>query len=75
VKPRREALERIAQRVVDKALDGDRDAIVEIGNRLDGKPRQEIAADFDATFHIHWPLPPSALEDALSREGDESMPD
>ena len=34
------ALARIAETVVDKALDGDRDAIQEIANRLDGKPVQ-----------------------------------
>lgn len=34
------ALAKIAEKVVDKALDGDRDAIQEIANRLDGKPVQ-----------------------------------
>ena len=34
------ALAKIAEVVVDKALDGDRDAIQEIANRLDGKPVQ-----------------------------------
>jgi hypothetical protein len=36
------ALRMIAEVVVKKALEGDRDAIQEIGNRLDGKPAQAI---------------------------------
>lgn len=36
------ALKAIAKKVVEKALDGDRDSIQEIGNRLDGKPVQAI---------------------------------
>lgn len=34
------------------ALDGDKDAISEIGNRLDGKARQAIDA-VGTTFHVH----------------------
>jgi hypothetical protein len=56
------------------ALDGDLDAIHEIGNRLDGKPRQQIAAEVGTTFHVHWSLPPHPLETALGHEGDESTP-
>ena len=42
-----QALDRIAKVVVQQALDGDRNAIQEIGNRLDGKPHQsmEVAVD------------------------------
>ena len=36
------ALKAIAQKVVEKALDGDKDCWQEIGNRLDGKPAQAI---------------------------------
>jgi hypothetical protein len=36
------ALRHIADRVVEKALDGDKDAWQEIGNRFDGKPSQSI---------------------------------
>lgn len=39
---RGEALERIAQVVVKKALEGDKDATKEIGDRLDGKPAQAV---------------------------------
>lgn len=37
-----EALDKIAEMVVLKALAGDKDSIVEIGNRLDGKPAQAL---------------------------------
>lgn len=37
-----EALDKIAEQVVIKALAGDKDAIAEIGNRLDGKPAQAV---------------------------------
>jgi hypothetical protein len=61
-----QALGRIAQRVVLMALDGDKDVISEIANRLDGRPRQQIDAGVQTTVRIHWPLPPSPLEQALS---------
>lgn len=38
-----QALRRIAEVVVTKALTGDKDAIKEIGDRLDGKPAQSVA--------------------------------
>lgn len=37
-----QALDKIAEAVVLKALTGDKDSIAEIGNRLDGKPAQAI---------------------------------
>lgn len=36
------ALRKIAEKLVEKAVDGDKDAWQEIGNRLDGKPVQAI---------------------------------
>ena len=39
------ALAKIAQKVVEKALEGDQKATEEIANRLDGKPTQVIAGD------------------------------
>lgn len=38
-----QALRRIAEVVVMKAIGGDKDAIKEIGDRLDGKPAQSVA--------------------------------
>jgi hypothetical protein len=43
-----QALDKIAELVVMKALLGDKDSIAEIGNRLDGKPAQAIVGDDDA---------------------------
>lgn len=37
-----QALAKIAQKVVEQALAGDKDSIQEIGNRLDGKPAQAL---------------------------------
>jgi hypothetical protein len=39
---RGQALFKIATRVVEQALDGNTNAITEIGNRLDGKPHQSM---------------------------------
>lgn len=42
-----ETLEKIAAKVVQGALEGDKDCWTEIGNRLDGKPAQAIVGDND----------------------------
>lgn len=42
-----QALERVAMRVVEDAINGSKDAWQEIGNRLDGKPAQVIIGDDD----------------------------
>lgn len=42
---RGKALKAIAMKVVEKAVEGDKDSIQEIGNRLDGKPAQAIVGD------------------------------
>lgn len=41
----KQALEKIAEVVVTKALAGEQWAIQEIGNRMDGKPAQAITGD------------------------------
>ncbi len=43
-----EALNRIASQYVNSAINGDKDAIVEIANRLDGKPAQSLNVDEDS---------------------------
>lgn len=43
-----QALDKIAEMVVMQALGGSKDAWLEIGNRLDGKPAQAIVGDDDA---------------------------
>lgn len=40
--PQGQALSKIAERVVIQALAGEKDAIQEIGNRLDGKAAQSV---------------------------------
>jgi hypothetical protein len=42
-----QALDKIAEMVVMQALAGSKDAILEIGNRLDGKPAQVLIGDDD----------------------------
>ena len=61
-----QALDKIARIVVEKALDGDKDAIWEIGNRLDGKPHQSVShsgEDGSAPIQIAWPLPRTKLDE------------
>lgn len=61
-----QALDRIARTVVEKALDGDRDAITEIACRLDGKPHQSVShsgEDGSAPIQIAWPLPKTKLDE------------
>lgn len=41
----RKTLDSVAEAVIDLALAGNRDAWIEIGNRMDGKPAQEIIGD------------------------------
>lgn len=47
-----QALDKLAELVVQQALAGNKDAWQEIGNRLDGKPAQTIAGDPDAPLEI-----------------------
>lgn len=44
----RAALEKIADMLIDKALDGDMAAIKEVGDRTDGKAVQQIEAHITA---------------------------
>lgn len=43
-----QALNRIADQFVKSAYSGDKEAIQEIANRLDGKPAQAVAIDEDS---------------------------
>lgn len=63
-----QVLDRIAERVVLMALKGDKDAIAEIGNRLDGKPRQEVDAAVETPFIVQWPMPRHRLQQMLDAE-------
>jgi hypothetical protein len=50
-------LRKIAQAVVDAAIAGDMQAAKEIGDRMDGKPRQEIEANVNETVQYVARLP------------------
>jgi hypothetical protein len=50
---RKEALHRIALKIVEKALAGDATAMREIGDRLDGKPAQTIQGDTDQPLVVN----------------------
>jgi len=52
----RQALEKIAEVVVDAALAGEQWAVQEIGNRFDGKPAQSVDLQGNMTAEIKWPL-------------------
>ncbi len=52
-----QALDRLADKLVEKGLEGDIPAIREIGDRLDGKPAQSIMTDDDTgpiKMEITW---------------------
>jgi len=49
---RGQALRKIAEKLVEKALEGDMAAIVEIGNRLDGKPAQPVLGQHDLPLTV-----------------------
>ena len=42
----------LANKLVDKALEGDVQALKEIGDRMDGKPRQEIEATVETHNYV-----------------------
>ncbi len=48
-----QALRKIADGVVERAMLGDRDAVNEIAVRLDGKPVQPVAVEADTTLTIN----------------------
>lgn len=59
------ALRRIADKLVSLALDGDIRAIQEIGNRLDGLPKQQVEVHGQGTYVV---LIPSADQTAQAWE-------
>jgi len=54
-------INKLADKLLDKAEEGDMAALKELGDRLDGKPAQTIAGDPDAPQHmvIGWANPQS----------------
>ena len=62
---KRRKLELIAEKLVAKAIEGDNWCIGQVGDRLDGKPkeRQEHAGLMDHAIRIIWPgMPPIGNE-------------
>lgn len=47
-----EMLEVLADKLIDAALDGDLSALKEMGDRLDGKPSQQIVGAGDIGEHL-----------------------
>ena len=54
---RGQVLGRIAKKVIDRAMAGDKDAWQEIGNRLDGRPAQSVTVQGDEDNPITVNLP------------------
>jgi hypothetical protein len=54
-----EALQDLASKLVDAADGGDLQALKEVGDRLDGKPKQTVGGDEDAplAMTITWKQP------------------
>ena len=54
-----QAVEKLAEALVAKGIDGDVSALREIGDRLDGKPAQTIMGDAAAPVHmrVSWVSP------------------
>lgn len=50
---RRRRLDAIAEKLVEKAQEGDIMAMKEIGDRLDGKPHQSIDASVDGNLTVN----------------------
>ncbi len=49
---KRKKLDLLAERLVSKGLEGDVTALKELGDRIDGKVPQAIAAEFDGTITV-----------------------
>jgi hypothetical protein len=67
-----EALLKIAEGIVREAIAGDKDAIREIGNRLDGKPAQALtlSGDSDSPLDVNHKVEfVSRIERVLVRDG------
>ena len=46
-------LNRLAVKLIEKALEGDVGAMKEVGDRLDGKPHQSVAAEVSGGLNIN----------------------
>ena len=64
IKRDRPALDRLAQVLIAKAMEGDMSAFKELGDRLDGKPKQqtELTGLDGGSIAVSWPLGKTALD-------------
>lgn len=62
-----EALRTIAKQLVSKAIDGDKDSIAEIGNRLDGKPAQALVHEGEIAHRIARELSDQELAEIAAK--------
>ncbi len=60
---RKETLLHIANKVIERALDGDLQAIREIGDRLDGKPHQSTEGFEEVHWVVRLPEPCATTEE------------
>lgn len=60
----RDRLTKVAEKVWELAEAGEQWAVLEIGNRMDGKPATSVtvSGDADNPLAIAWPLPKPPLE-------------
>jgi hypothetical protein len=78
--PKGQILYFIARKLVKMALDGDKFAIQELGDRWDGKAVQQVTGDRSITVHVrHYtesevmaPIAGQVVHDALQYDGDAS---
>lgn len=51
---RKEALDDLAEKLLAKCDEGDMSALKELGDRLDGRPKQAIEAEVQGEHTIRW---------------------
>jgi hypothetical protein len=62
LKGKRDALDALAEQLLTKCDEGEMQALKELGDRLDGKPAQSIAANVSGDITVKWPLPKTKLD-------------
>jgi hypothetical protein len=69
-------LRAIARKLLDMAKDGDMQAIKEVGDRLDGKPAQEIRGNIETTqYVVRMPSPCKSTEEWVERYAPKEAPE
>lgn len=55
------ALVELADKLLDKVQEGDISAIRELGDRLEGKPKQQLDVAGNLGVEVNWPVPKGKL--------------